>query len=111
MSMINPDHLHTWIKEFGPGVGVRLAPRSLAACWPQHPEAVHELTGLYLAWTALNDAFTPPDDDDGLAAYTVPAPRDWLDLSNASVPAVDRATKSTTTCARAGHHIGGTTND
>jgi len=36
----------------------------------------------------------------------IPSPRDWLDLTNTSVPAVERAIKATTTCAHAGHYIG-----
>ncbi len=106
VDIINTDQLQTWIDEFGPGLGLRMSNRSLATCWARHPQAVHEITGLYLAWTALSDAFNPPDPEDHLAAFTVPSPRDWLDLSNASTGAVDRATKTATTCARAGHHIG-----
>ena len=108
MELVNPDQLQTWITECGPGLGLGINPRSLAPCWAQHPPVIHELTGLYLAWTALHDAFEPPDAGDDLAQYAIPAPRDWLDLTNVSVPAVERVIKSTTTCARAGHHIGGT---
>ncbi len=107
MELINPDQLETWITEHGPGLGLLVNSRSLASCWAQHPPVIHEVTGLYLAWTALLDAFALPDADDDLAQYAIPSPRDWLDLSNASVPAVERVIKSTTTCARAGHHIGG----
>ena len=108
MELVNPDQLETWITECGPGLGLGVNPRSLASCWAQHPTVIHELTGLYLAWTALHDAFEPTDPGDDLAHYAIPSPRDWLDLSNASVPAVERVIKATTTCARAGHHIGGT---
>ena len=113
MNLINTDQLNEWVTHTGPALGLGLNTRSLAPCWAQHPPVVHDLTGLYLAWTALHDAFTPPDADDDadddLAQYGIPSPRDWLDLSNASAPAIERISKATSTCARAGHHIGAPT--
>jgi len=107
MELVNPEQLGSWITQSGPGLGLGVNQRSLSPCWAQHPTVVHEIAGLYLAWTALHDAFEPADAGDGLAQYAIPSPRDWIDLTNASVPEVERAIQSTTTCAQAGHHIGG----
>ena len=111
MSVIELEYLHDFLVDHGPALGLDpTTPASstgIAACWDQHPTAVHDLTGIALAWTALIDAFDPAPSLDGTErAYVVPAPRDWLDLTNATVPARDRIRATTSTCARAGNHIG-----
>ena len=101
---INVDLLADWLEESGPSLGMVVGTRKgLAACWRKHPDAVHELTGLFLAWRALVAAFTT--DPRGPGSVTTPAPRDWLDLSNASAAAVRRVIESTATCSRAKHHV------
>lgn len=97
--------LQQWVGEHGPSLGLVVEARAgaLWECWPEHPVAVHELTGLYLAWTALLGALDPEPVDVG--AIGLPGPRDWLDLANASAPAVARALTTLTTCARSGRHI------
>ncbi len=62
MELVNPAPLETWITEHDPGLGLRVSNRSLATCWAQHPQAVHEITGLYLAWTPLDAAFPQPEN-------------------------------------------------
>lgn len=103
---IKPENLEDWLADIGPSLGIRVGERKgLARCWAQHPETVHELTGLFLAWKGLIAAF--PTDPRGPGAVAAPGPRDWLDLSNSSAPAIARAIAATSTCARAGHHIQG----
>lgn len=104
--VVHLDHLLAWVDRFGPGIGLHMHPKSLPACWAQHPIVIHELTGLFLAWSALMDLFNPSDPFDDLAQVLVPAPRDWLDLTNAGAPAVERVKKDTTLCARSGRHVG-----
>lgn len=101
---INADILGEWLHEAGPSLGLTVGTRKgLADCWAQHPAAVHELTGLFLAWKALVAAITT--DPRGPGAVATPGPRDWLDLSNASAAAVSRVIAATATCSRAGHHV------
>ena len=103
---IKPANLEDWLADTGPSLGIRVGERKgLAHCWAEHPETVHELTGLFLAWKALIAAFTT--DTRGPGAVATPGPRDWLDLSNSSAPAIVRAIAATATCVRAGHHIHG----
>ncbi|MDD2858984.1 MAG: hypothetical protein PHU75_09960 [Candidatus Nanopelagicales bacterium] len=104
---VNPEHLQAFLDEHGPSLGLDEGGRSgLAVCWAQHPEAVHDLVGLYLAWSALISAFNLPVGSGAASSQLgAPGPRDWLDLSNASAPAIARAIASTATCQRAGHHI------
>ena len=111
MSIIDIEYLHEFLADHGAALGLDPStPGSstgIAGCWDQHPTAIHDLTGIALAWTALIDAFDPAPSPDGTErAYVVPAPRDWLDLTNATVAARDRIKSSTSTCARAGGHIG-----
>lgn len=105
--IVDVEHLHAWIIEDGPALGLVIGPKGLPECWAQHPVTRHEITGLFLAWTALAQAFTPqpPSDDNPYPAQVVPGPRDFLDLSNASAAAVARAIAAAATCARAGDHI------
>jgi hypothetical protein len=110
VSIVDPDFLREFLADHGAELALDPAePTSaagIAACWDQHPAAVTDLTGIALAWTALIDAFDPPRDGGDLqAAIVVPAPRDWLDLTNATTPARDRIKAVTSTCVRAGHHI------
>jgi hypothetical protein len=103
---INPELLQGFLHDSGPSLGLEVGHRDgVAACWAAHPDAVHDIVGLFLAWSGLLATFTT--DPRGPGALAAPAPRDWLDLSNASAAAVTRITESTRTCARAGHHIGG----
>lgn len=113
MNILDTGVLAEFLADHGPALDLAFAePGSasgLAPCWHQHPIVVTELTGIALAWTALLDAFDPPTDADGLTgAVVIPAPRDWLDLANATAPARERAKAATHTCARAGHHIAAT---
>lgn len=104
--ILDPSFLTTFLAEHGPSLGLTPAKGKvgqLASCWAEHPAAVHELTGLYLAWTSLISLFLAPPDPD--SASMVAAPRDWLDLSNATAPAVARCIEATRTCANAGHHV------
>lgn len=112
-TVVDVDHLRTWLSTEGPAVGLTISPKGLAGCWAEHPIARHEVTGLFLAWSALSQAFnpTPPADDDPYPAQVVPGPRDFLDLSNASAAAVARAIAATANCARAGSHINQRTPD
>lgn len=105
--LVDLAHLNTWLTDTGPGLGLTIDTKSLPPCWAQHPITRHEITGLFLAWTALAQAFSPapPADDNPYPATVVPGPRDFLDLSNASAAAVTRATAAAATCARAGRHI------
>lgn len=107
--VVDLTHLDAWVIEDGPALGLTLGPKGLAKCWSEHPIARHEVTGLFLAWSALGQAFNPapPSDDDPYPAQVIPGPRDFLDLSNASAAAVTRAIAATTNCARAGTHITG----
>ena len=103
---INTELLAGWLEESGPSLGLVVRTRKgLAGCWPEHPDAVHDLTGLFLAWNALVAAFTT--DPRGPGAVASATPKDWLDLSNSSAAAVKRVVDSTATCSRAGHHIHG----
>lgn len=104
--VVHIDHLAAWVNHFGEGLGLHLHPKSLPACWGEHSVVIHEITGLYLAWSALMDMFNPSDPFDDLVQVLVPAPRDWLDLANASAPVVERIKKDVTLCARSGRHVG-----
>ena len=100
------EHLVGWLARFGPSLGLTIGSKGLPACWADHPVARHEVTGLFLAWSALENALDPgAEPQDPYAAIALPGPRDWLDLSNASAPAVARAIAAGATCARAGHHV------
>lgn len=103
--IVDLDHLDTWLTDTGPALGLTIGPKGLPACWAQHPITRHEVTGLFLSWTALAQALIPPPDSDPFAAQVMPGPRDFLDLSNASAAAVTRAISAASTCARAGHHV------
>ncbi len=107
MEPVHIPHLDEWLDTFGPGIGLSITSntKSLAACWAQHPVAVHEITGLYLAWTALVSLFEPPDELTEGQPFMVVNGRDWLDLSNSSDQAVERAKAAAVTCARVGEHI------
>ncbi|MDI1290648.1 MAG: hypothetical protein PSX37_11955 [bacterium] len=72
--------------------------KSLAPCWIEHPAAVTELTGIYLAWIGLIQALTGE-------SKMVASPREWLDLTNATVPARERAIAATRNCQRNGKHV------
>ena len=105
------DFLRDFLLEHGPALDLAVddtgSGTGLAGCWAQHPAAITDLTGIALAWSALLDAFDPAPPTPGQeSAYIVPAPRDWLDLSNATAPARDRIRSATGTCQRAGHHVG-----
>lgn len=89
-------------------LGLTLDAKGLPACWNQHPIAVHEITGLFLAWTALLQALTPAQNPDPFSPTVVPGPRDYLDLSTANAAAGERATAADAACAQAGHHVRGT---
>lgn len=105
--IVNVEHLRAWLIEDGPALGLVIGPKGLPECWAQHPVARHEITGLFLAWSALGQAFAPapPADDDPCPAQVIPGPRDFLDLSNASAAAVARTLAAGSTCARSGSHI------
>ncbi len=102
--IVDTGHLDAWLADTGPALGLTIGPKGLPACWAQHPITRHEVTGLFLAWSALAQAFTPAESEP-FAAPVVPGPRDFLDLSNASAAAVTRAISASSTCARAGHHV------
>lgn len=105
--VVDVEHLYAWLSEDGPALGLVMGPKGLPECWAQHPVTRHEVTGMFLAWSALGQAFAPapPADDDPYPAHVIPGPRDFLDLSNASAAAVARAVAASSTCIRAGHHI------
>lgn len=105
---MNTEHLQAFLDEHGASLGLCAGTRAgLADCWAQHPAAVHDLVGIYLAWSALLAAFNLPVGTGAANAQLgAPGPRDWLDLSNACTPAIARITATTATCHRAGHHIG-----
>jgi len=105
-AIVETDHLQRWVEDFGPALGLTLDAKGLPACWDQHPIAVHEITGLFLAWTALLQALTPAENPDPFSPTVIPGPRAYLDLSYASATAVARAIAAGATCARAGHHVG-----
>ena len=103
--VVETDHLQRWVEDFGPALGLTVAPKGLPPCWADHPITRHEVTGLFLAWSALMQALNPAESPDPFSVAVVPGPRDYLDLSNASA-AVARAVAAGSTCARAGHHVG-----
>lgn len=105
--IVDVQHLRDWLLEEGPALGLIVGPKGLPECWAQHPVARHEITGLFLAWSALGQAFVaePPSDDNPYPTQVVPGPRDFLDLSNASAAAVARAVTVASACARSGDHI------
>lgn len=107
VDVVDVEHLRAWLVEEGPALGLTIGPKGLPECWAQHPVARHEVTGLFLAWSALGQAFTPesPSVDSPYPAQVVPGPRDFLDLSNASAAAAARALAAGSTCARSGSHI------
>ena len=53
MSVIELEYLHDFLVDHGPALGLDpTTPASstgIAACWDQHPTAVHDLTGIALA--------------------------------------------------------------
>ena len=103
--LVDEAHLHPWLEESGAALGLVIGPKGLPACWAQHPVSRHEVTGLFLAWSALARAFAP-DELEAFSAAPPPGPRDFLDLSNASAAAIARAIHDGATFARAGHHVG-----
>lgn len=102
-SVVDPAHIEGFLDDYAPML--ELVPstkatdgKSLAPCWAQHPPAVMELSGIFLAWSGLIAAMR------GEVAV-VPGPRDWLDLTNATVHARERAIAATRNCHRAGSHV------
>ncbi len=100
---VDPAHVEAFLDDYGPMLD--LVPtltakdgKSLAPCWGQHPVAVTELTGLFLAWSGLIRALGPE-------SALVAGPREWLDLTNATSPARERAIVATRSCHRAGKHV------
>lgn len=100
---IDPAHIEAFLDDYAPMLD--LAPtdagtdgRSLAPCWVKHQPAVMELTGIFLSWSGLIRAL-------GSDSAVVAGPRDWLDLTNATVAARERAIAATRACHRAGKHI------
>lgn len=80
--MIDLTALTAWLELDGPNLGLDLTrgnPRTaLPSCWSRHAPVAWEIEGLRRAWGGIREAITSPDP-----SYVV-APRDWLDLTNAS---------------------------
>ena len=50
-----------WVDWFNSRYGTARATVAIPPCWPRHPVAVEELTGLMLAWQAAHTATAPSD--------------------------------------------------
>jgi hypothetical protein len=53
--------LGEWVAWFNTRYGTAGGKVTIPPCWPAHPVAVEELTGLMLAWTGAYAADAPPD--------------------------------------------------
>ncbi len=101
--VVDPGHIAGFLDDYGPMLD--LVPthagtdgKSLAPCWDRHPPAITELTGIFLAWSGLIRALGPD-------SAVVAGPREWMDLTNATVPARERTIAATRACHRAGKHV------